>query len=88
MTINEIAAALFRIWGGTIFVSIVPKRTPNKLAKISAEEAPRKTARGAFFCVAINMVASWVLSPNSAKKTIIKVIKKLSIMGSPQVLLE
>ena len=50
-----------------------PVKAPSKLAKTSAEEDPRKTARGLFEVPLIVKVASWVLSPNSAMKTVRKV---------------
>ena len=47
-----------------------PVNAPNKLAKMSAEEEPKKTANGLFEVPLIVKVASWVLSPNSAIKTV------------------
>ena len=47
-----------------------PVKAPNKLAKTSAEADPRKTANGLFEVPLIVKVASWVLSPNSAMKTV------------------
>jgi len=47
-----------------------PVKAPSKLAKTSAEEDPRKTASGLFDVPLIVKVASWVLSPNSAIKTV------------------
>ena len=47
-----------------------PVKAPSKLAKTSAEEDPRKTAKGLFEAPLIVKVASWVLSPNSAIKTV------------------
>ena len=47
-----------------------PVKAPSKLAKTSAEEDPRKTANGVFEVPLIVKVASWVLSPNSAMKTV------------------
>ena len=47
-----------------------PVKAPSKLAKTSAEEDPRKTANGFFEVPLIVNVASWVLSPNSAIKTV------------------
>ncbi len=48
-------------------------KAPSKLAKTSAEEDPRKTANGLFEVPLMVKVASWVLSPNSAMKTVKKV---------------
>ena len=50
-----------------------PVKAPSKLAKTSAEEDPKKTANGLFEVPLIVKVASWVLSPNSAMKTVINV---------------
>ena len=47
-----------------------PGNAPSKLAKTSAEEDPKKTANGLFEVPLIVKVASWVLSPNSAMKTV------------------
>ncbi len=47
-----------------------PVKAPNKLANIRALEDPKKTANGLFEVPLIVKVASWVLSPNSAIKTV------------------
>ena len=47
-----------------------PVKAPSKLAKTSADEEPRKTANGLFEVPLKVNVASWVLSPNSAMKTV------------------
>ena len=47
-----------------------PVKAPSKLARTSAEEDPRKTANGLFDVPLIVKVATWVLSPNSAIKTV------------------
>jgi len=47
-----------------------PVKAPRKLAKTSAEDDPRKTANGLFEVPLIVKVASCVLSPNSAMKTV------------------
>ena len=47
-----------------------PVKAPSKLAKTSADEDPRKTANGLFEVPLIVKVASCVLSPNSAIKTV------------------
>ena len=47
-----------------------PVKAPIKLAKTSAEEDPRKTANGLLEVPLIVKVASCVLSPNSAIKTV------------------
>ena len=50
-----------------------PVNAPSKLAKTSAEEDPKKTANGLFEVPLIVKVASCVLSPNSAMKTVMNV---------------
>ncbi len=58
-----------------------PVKAPSKLAKTSAEEDPKKTAKGLLEVPLIVNVASWVLSPNSAIKTVRNVeINKLKII--------
>ena len=47
-----------------------PVKAPSKLANIRAEEDPKKTANGLFEVPLIVRVASWVLSPSSATKTV------------------
>ena len=47
-----------------------PVKAPIKLAKTRAEEDPKKTAKGLFEVPLIVKVASCVLSPNSATKTV------------------
>ncbi len=47
-----------------------PVKAPSKLAKTSAEEEPKKTANGLFEVPLIVKVASCVLSPSSAIKTV------------------
>ena len=47
-----------------------PVKAPSKLAKTSAEEDPKKTANGLLEVPLMVKVASWVLSPNSAIKTV------------------
>ena len=47
-----------------------PVKAPSKLANIRAEEDPKKTANGLFEVPLIVKVASWVLSPSSAIKTV------------------
>ena len=47
-----------------------PVNAPSKLAITSADEEPKKTANGLFEVPLMVNVASWVLSPNSAMKTV------------------
>jgi len=47
-----------------------PVNAPSKLAKTRAQDDPKNTANGLFDVPLIVNVASWVLSPNSAIKTV------------------
>ena len=66
--VNE--AIVLRITSGKKLEIEPPVKAPIKLAKTSAEEDPKKTANGLFEVTIIVKVASWVLSPNSAMKTV------------------
>ena len=70
---NVIEAIDLRITSGKKLEIEPPVKAPSKLAKTSAEEDPKKTANGLFDVPLIVKVASWVLSPNSAIKTVINV---------------
>ena len=65
-----IEAINLRISSGMKLEIEPPVKAPSKLAKTSAEEDPKKTANGLFEVPLILKVASWVLSPNSAKKIV------------------
>ena len=67
---NEMEAIDLRTTSGKKLEIEPPVKAPSKLAKTSAEEDPRKTANGLFEVPLIVKVASWVLSPNSAMKTV------------------
>jgi len=67
---NVIEAIDLRTTSGKKLEIEPPVKAPSKLAKTSAEEDPRKTANGLFEVPLIVKVASWVLSPNSAIKTV------------------
>ena len=70
---NVTEAIDLRITSGKKLDIEPPVKAPSKLAKTSAEEDPKKTANGLFEVPLIVKVASWVLSPNSAMKTVINV---------------
>ena len=70
---NVIEAIDLRTTSGKKLEIEPPVKAPSKLAKTSAEEDPRKTASGLFEVPLIVKVASWVLSPSSAMKTVKKV---------------
>ncbi len=65
-----IEAIDLRTASGKKFEIEPPVKAPSKLAKTSAEEDPKKTANGLFEVPLIVKVASCVLSPNSAIKTV------------------
>ena len=67
---NVIDAIDLRTTSGKKLEIEPPVKAPSKLAKTSAEEDPRKTANGLFEVPLIVKVASCVLSPNSAIKTV------------------
>ena len=67
---NVMEAIDLRITSGKKLEIEPPVKAPSKLAKTSAEEDPRKTANGLFEVPLIVKVASCVLSPNSAMKTV------------------
>ena len=67
---NVIEAIDLRTTSGKKLEIEPPVKAPSKLAKTSADEDPRKTANGLFEVPLKVKVASWVLSPNSAMKTV------------------
>ena len=67
---NVMDAIDLRIISGKKLEIEPPVKAPSKLAKTSAEDDPRKTANGLFEVPLIVKVSSWVLSPNSAMKTV------------------
>ena len=67
---NVIEAIDLRATSGKKLEIEPPVKAPSKLAKTSAEEDPKKTANGLLDVPLIVKVASWVLSPNSAIKTV------------------
>ena len=70
---NVMAAIDLRTTSGKKLDIEPPVKAPSRLAKTSADEDPKKTANGLFDVPLIVKVASWVLSPNSAIKTVINV---------------
>ena len=67
---NVIEAIDLRTTSGKKLEIQPPVKAPSKLAKTRAEEDPKKTANGLFEVPLIVKVASCVLSPNSAIKTV------------------
>ena len=67
---NVMEAIALRTTSGRKLEIEPPVKAPSKLAKTRAEEEPKKTANGLFEVPLIVKVASWVLSPSSAIKTV------------------
>ena len=67
---NVTEAIVLRITSGKKVEIEPPVKAPSKLAKTSAEEDPKNTANGLFEVPLMVKVASCVLSPNSAMKTV------------------
>ena len=67
---NVMEAIDLRAISGKKFDMEPPVKAPSKLAKTSAAEEPKKTANGLFEVPLKVKVASWVLSPSSAMKTV------------------
>ena len=67
---NVIEAIDLRTTSGKKLEIEPPVKAPIKLAKTRAEEDPKKTANGLSDVPLMVKVASWVLSPNSAIKTV------------------
>ena len=67
---NDMEAIDLRITSGKKLDMEPPVKAPSKLAMTRAEEEPKKTANGFFEVPLIVKVASWVLSPSSAIKTV------------------
>ena len=62
-----------RTTSGKKLEKVPPVKAPSKLARTRAEEDPKKTAKGLFEVPLMVNVASCVLSPNSAIKTVTNV---------------
>jgi hypothetical protein len=82
------AAPFLRIFWGMTAIRPSPKSTPTSVTRHRARDAPVNTDKGSFVLEVIMMVANCVLSPNSAKKIVPKVVRKIfqSISSSPQII--
>lgn len=80
---NTIADIIFNKFFEIYFSIKLPQRTPIIVVQMRANEAPKNTDNFEVDFADNNMVASWVLSPSSAKKTIKKVDKIILIIKSP-----
>lgn len=59
-----------------------PNRVPKAVTTVNAASAPKKTDQGLFDEEASVMTASWVLSPNSASKSVMKAARKIWVFIS------
>ena len=73
---NPNAAKTFKILGSINNAIEPPAKTPNRLANTRALAEAKNTALGSFALPLIAIVANWVLSPSSAKKTVANVVRK------------
>ena len=62
-------------WAGMKRASHRPRSTPTRLELIRAREAPKNTITGRPDSAESSSAASWVLSPSSARKTVLKVAR-------------
>ena len=70
-------ADVSRVLGESRVANQRPIRTPSKLVATSAAAAPAKTTQGDWDWALISRVASWVLSPISARKIVKNVEPKI-----------
>ncbi len=70
IAMNPIEATIFKKYAGIIVEIDPPAKAPNRLARTSAKDEPTKTATGLLLLPLMATVANWVLSPNSATKTV------------------
>jgi hypothetical protein len=75
MASRLVPVAVFNVFSGTRWANQRPTITPKRLVASSAEAAPAKTIQGEFDSADIKRVASWVLSPSSARKIVTKAVK-------------
>jgi hypothetical protein len=88
MAMKDRAAPFLRIFWGMTAIRPSPKSTPISVTRHKARDAPANTDKGSFVFEVIMIVANCVLSPNSAKKIVPKVVRKIfqSISSSPQII--
>ena len=78
MIINPVPAIQVKYFGFIYFVRASPRTTAMLVASKRAREAARNTRNlECSLLVAKRRVANWVLSPNSAKSTVIKMVRKI-----------
>ena len=78
MIINPTPAIHVKYLGFIYLVRASPRSRAMPVANIRARDAARNTINLEFsLFVANRSVANWVLSPNSAKRTVIKIVRKI-----------
>jgi hypothetical protein len=78
MIINPTPAIHVKYFGFIYLARTSPKITAMPVASIRARDAARNTRNLEFsLFVANRRVANWVLSPNSAKSTVINIVRKI-----------
>ena len=75
MPIKSIPARIFMILKGMVWFMSSPNITAIKVVSIKAEAPPRKVSQNLPLLEDESIIAIWVLSPSSAKKTKRKVEK-------------
>ena len=68
-------AIYLKLLGAMIVESHPPITTATRVEQTNAIAAPIKTTTGCPDCAVKSSVATWVLSPSSARKTVVKVIR-------------
>jgi hypothetical protein len=69
-------APILRKLGGISLLMAAPNRTPSKEVRTSAPAEPMNTETRDLVSAEKAKVASWVLSPNSARKMVAKVVNR------------
>ena len=75
MNKNTIPERSLSMKAGIRFAIELPAKAPKRVASIRAVDEPIKTAKGLLVVLLKVIVVNWVLSPISAKKTVINVVK-------------
>lgn len=83
MAANVKPAAISKVLADNRLDNHRPSNTPIRLVQIKATAAPVNTNQGEWDSAVINKVATWVLSPISAKKMVIKVVPKTFHQDTP-----
>lgn len=76
ITMKRTPAPILRVRGSTNFVSQSPASTPTRVARIKATDDAAKTVIFELPDAENDITLSWVLSPNSARKTVTNAAQK------------